>query len=54
MKKYYVLGAKNNIAQILNIPIEENGQVFLEQEFADISFIDALFSLNYFVLLSFV
>ncbi len=48
MKKYYVLGAKNGMAQILNIPIEENGQVFLEQEFADISFIDALFSLNYF------
>ncbi len=46
MKKYYVMGSKNKVAHILRVPIIQEDQVFVEREFPDITFIDALFTLN--------
>ncbi len=46
MKKYYVMGAKNKVAHILRVPIIKEEEIFLEQAFSDITFIDALFTLH--------
>ena len=46
MKKYYVMGSKNKVAHILRVPIIQEDQVAVEREFSDITFIDALFTLD--------
>ncbi len=47
MKRYYLMGAKKGKASVLNVPIFIENDLYVDNEFADITFIDGLFTLNY-------
>lgn len=47
MKRYYLMGAKNGKASVLNIPIFTANDFYVDNEFQDITFIDALFTLKH-------